>query len=182
MRAEHLKMWLRWAEEEEEAEKEGAVGLEGAGDTWRLLVRLIQHVWDTGEIPSQMLLTIIILIPKGNSWDFCGIGLLEVVWEVIEKIIDTRLKCVPLHDALHGFWPGRGCSTAIMEVKRVTQLGSLEKSPFFGICVDPQKACNAMDRDRYFKILRDVGVSEKTVRLIVRFWKQSSLCCRAVGY
>ena len=33
--------WLRRAEEEEEAEKEGTEGLEGAGDTWRLLVRLI---------------------------------------------------------------------------------------------------------------------------------------------
>ena len=71
-----------------------------------------------------MLLTIIVLIPKGNSGDFRGIGLLEVVWKVIEKIIDARLKCVPLHDALHGFRPGRGCSTAIMEVKLATQLGN----------------------------------------------------------
>ena len=53
MRAKHLKAWLQRAEEEEEAtEKEGTKGLEGAGDTWRLLVRLIQHIWDTGEIPS----------------------------------------------------------------------------------------------------------------------------------
>ena len=74
----------------------------------------MQHIWDTGEIPAQMLLTIIVLIPKGNSGDFRGIGLLEVIWKVIEKVIDTRLKCVPLHDALHGFRPGRGCSTAII--------------------------------------------------------------------
>ena len=39
-----------------------------------------------------------------------------------------------------------------------------------------------MDRDRCLKILRNVGVDEKTVRLIARFWKQSSLCCRATGY
>ena len=54
IRAEHLKAWLRRAEEEEleETEKEGTEGLEGVGDTWRLLVRLIQHIWDTGEIPS----------------------------------------------------------------------------------------------------------------------------------
>ena len=117
MRAEHLKVWLPRSEEEEEAEKEGTEGLEEAGDTWRLLVRLIQHIWDTGEIPSRMLLTIIVLIPKGNSGDFRGIGLLEVVWKVVEKIINARLKCNPLHDALHGFRLGRGCSTAIMEVK-----------------------------------------------------------------
>ena len=134
MRAEHLKAWLRRAEEEEEeAEREGTEGLEGAGDTWRLLVRLVKHIWDTGEIPSQMLLTIIVLIPKGNSGDFRGIGLLEVVWKVIEKIIDARLKCVPLHDALHGFRPGRGCSTTIMEVKLAAQLGCLKQCPFWSL-------------------------------------------------
>ena len=64
-----------------------------------------------------MLLTTIVLIPKGNSGDFRGIGLLEVVWKVTEKIIDARLKCAPLHNALHGFRPGRGCGTGTMEVE-----------------------------------------------------------------
>ena len=43
MRAEDLKGWPRQTEEEEEEETEavGTVGLEGAGDTWRLLVDLI---------------------------------------------------------------------------------------------------------------------------------------------
>ena len=39
--------------------------------------------------------------------------------------MDTYLKCVPLHDALHGFRLGRGCSAAIMEKKLAAQLGSL---------------------------------------------------------
>ena len=52
----------------------------------RMLVRLIRHIWDTGEIPAQMLLTVVVLIPKGTSGDFRGIGLLEVVWNVVERI------------------------------------------------------------------------------------------------
>ena len=56
-------------------------GLEGAGNTWRLLVRLIKHIWDTGEIPPQMLFTVIMLIPKGNSGDFSEL----VVWKVVIK-------------------------------------------------------------------------------------------------
>ena len=86
MRAEHLEASLQQAQEEEEAEKtekEEIEGLEGMGDTWCLLVRLIQHIWDMREILSRMLLTIIVLIPKGNSGGFRGIGLLEVVWKVI---------------------------------------------------------------------------------------------------
>jgi hypothetical protein len=47
-------------------------------DAWRLLVKLILHTWNTGDIPHQMLATIIVLIPKGNSGDYRGIVLLEV--------------------------------------------------------------------------------------------------------
>ena len=46
---------------EEKATKEGEEGHEGAGDTWRLFVRLLQHVWDTEEIPWQMLLSVVAL-------------------------------------------------------------------------------------------------------------------------
>ena len=56
---------------------------------------LIEHIWDTGEIPPQMLLTIIVLIPKGNYGDFRGIGLLEVVWKVTEKTLAHALSAPP---------------------------------------------------------------------------------------
>ena len=114
MRAEDLRKWLRGAELEEEKE-----GYEGAGDTWRLVVRLIRHIWETGEIPRQMLWTIVVLIPKGNSGEFRGIGLLEVLWKIIEKVLDARLSSIELHDCLHGFRAGRGCGTGIMEAKLV---------------------------------------------------------------
>ena len=51
MRAEDLKDWLRGVEEEEEAEAEETEGFQGRGDTWRMLVKLIQHIWETREIP-----------------------------------------------------------------------------------------------------------------------------------
>ena len=145
MRAEDLKVWLARAEAKAKARRDGEGGLEGAGRAWRMLVRLIQKVWDTGEIPEQMLITIVVLIPKGNSGDFRGIGLLEVIWKVLEHVIDARLKCVPLHDALHGFRPGHSCGTGIMEVKLAQQLASLEQSLFFGIFLDLKKAYDAMD-------------------------------------
>ena len=81
MYAEDVKVWLARAEEEKEAEATGTEGLEGTGDTWRLLVRLIQHIWDTGEIPTQMLLTVVMLISKGTSRGLRKIGLLKIVWK-----------------------------------------------------------------------------------------------------
>ena len=55
MRADDLKEWLRGMERGE---------FKGVGDHLRLLVKLCQHVWETGEIPRQMLLTTFVLIPK----------------------------------------------------------------------------------------------------------------------
>jgi hypothetical protein len=69
VRAEHIKSWLRDMIEEEEK------GTENAGDIWRLFVRLIQIIWDKGEIPRQMLWMVVVLLPKGGG-DFRGIGLL----------------------------------------------------------------------------------------------------------
>ena len=40
MRAEDLKEWLRGMEDEERAAKKGESGFKGAGDRWRLLLRL----------------------------------------------------------------------------------------------------------------------------------------------
>ena len=91
----------------------------------RLLVRLIQHIWDTGKISTRMLFTIVVLTSKGASWDFRRMGLLEVVWKIVEQVTNTGLKCVPLHGA-----------TKILEVKLVHQLGSLKQSLFFGIFLD----------------------------------------------
>ena len=51
IRAEDIKKWLRGMEDEEDPEKEG---YEGAGDRWRLFVKLIQSIWRTGSIPQQM--------------------------------------------------------------------------------------------------------------------------------
>ena len=94
MQAEDTKSWLRGIKREEEAAKEGKEGFEGAGDTWRLFVRLLQHVWDTGEIPQQMLLSLVVLILKGGN-EYRDIGLLEVAWKVLKGVSDGRLYAVP---------------------------------------------------------------------------------------
>ena len=118
MRVEDIESWLARMQREEKAAREVEEGQEGAGDTWRLFVRLIEHMWETGEIPCQMLLIIVVLIPKGVG-DYRGIWLLGVVWKVIEGVMDGRLKRVVLHDALHGFRVKRGCGTGIMEAKLI---------------------------------------------------------------
>ena len=74
---------------------------------WMTLVELVQFIWDHGTIPKDMGWKILLLITKGNS-DTRGIELLEVLWKVMETIIDTRIKKAgTFHDILQGFHTGR---------------------------------------------------------------------------
>ncbi len=81
MKAEHLKEWLRGIKHEESEN-----GLAGEGDCWSLFVRLMQAIWESGTIPTQMSWIIIVLLPKGGG-DYCGIGLLDPMWKAMEKIM-----------------------------------------------------------------------------------------------
>jgi len=59
MRAKHLKTWLAGMEREEDPEH----GEEGAGNTWKQLVKLVQAIWDTGEVPTPLHWVIVVNYP-----------------------------------------------------------------------------------------------------------------------
>ena len=103
MKTRHIKERLQGAIREEKAAEEGTEGLPGAEDIWQLLANLIQRIWDTGAIPRQMLWVTVVLIPKGNSGNYRGVRLMELLWKLIGKILDARLAGLETHDALHGF-------------------------------------------------------------------------------
>ena len=50
--AEDLKTWLKGVENKKQAREKGEDRYKGVGDFWRLLLKLIHHIWDTGEIPQ----------------------------------------------------------------------------------------------------------------------------------
>ena len=133
MRVEHLKGWLKGAKSEEDPKK-GPANV-GAGDVWKALVKLVQAVWDKGKIPTQLGWIVTVLIPKGGG-DYRGIGLLEPIWKVIERVIDKRLEAIALHDSLHSCRAKQGTGTAVIEVKLTQQLAHIKQTPFYGVFID----------------------------------------------
>jgi hypothetical protein len=76
MHEEHVKEWLRGIQREEDPEQNG--GNHSAGDSWRLLMRLVIPVWETGRVPKQLGWIIIVLISKGGG-NYRRISLLEPI-------------------------------------------------------------------------------------------------------
>jgi hypothetical protein len=48
--------------------------------------------------------------PKGGG-EYRGIGLLEPIWKVLDRVMDLWLENIKLHDSLHGCLAGRGTGT-----------------------------------------------------------------------
>jgi hypothetical protein len=135
MTTDHLKGWLAEAERAQDPDHSG----------WDLLVSLVGHVYETGDLPSCLPWSTMILLPKASG-SFRGIGLLEVIWKLLTSIIDVRIKAaIDFHDALHGFWAKRGTGTAIIEAKLFQQLASIHQVPVFEIFLDLKKAYDTLD-------------------------------------
>jgi hypothetical protein len=93
IRAEHLREWLNASERENNPDP----------SRWNKMVELVQHAFETGDLPSELPWSVLALIPKGSGG--CrGIGFLEICWKVISKIMDFRMKQgIDFDDSIHEF-------------------------------------------------------------------------------
>ncbi len=82
---------------------------------------------------------------EGEGGEYHGIGLLELIWKVLKKVMDLKLEAIVLHDSLHGCLALQGTGTGIIEAKLAQQLAHLEQRPFFGVFINLRKAFDAMD-------------------------------------
>ena len=97
-------------------------------------------------MPEDMAWSKLVLLPKGNG-EFRGIGLLEIVWKLIETIIHVRISTsVTFCEVLHGFRAKRGTGTAIIEVKMIQELAQIEQSTFHWIFLYLKKAYDKVHR------------------------------------
>ena len=86
MRAEDIKSWLKLSKPPERDTDPAA-----QPGPWNTLCELAQHLFRTQEIPQELAWQYLALLPKADGGTR-GVGLLEVVWKLVEAIIDNRLK------------------------------------------------------------------------------------------
>ena len=78
-------------------------------------MRLIQLLFLEGELPEELTLVKMFLIPSGKE-EYWGIGIVEVACKVCALVLNLRLKkALELHDSLYGFWEGCVMGVATLE-------------------------------------------------------------------
>ena len=108
-------------------------------------MNLVQHMWEYSTLPTELIWAILVLIPKGNT-DKWGIGLLEVLWKVVEAIVDNQIKTVvKFHDILHGLRAKRGTGTSITELNMFQELASIDQDPLFLVFLNLRKEYSTLD-------------------------------------
>ena len=89
--------------------------------------------------------TVLVLLTKGNA-DTWGIELIEVLWNVVDGIIETRIKTVvTFHDILNGFCACRGKGMAIADINMAQEIASIKQDPLFLVFLDLWKYYNTLE-------------------------------------
>jgi len=172
VRAEKLKEWLKEATRKENPDSEN----------WDRLTELVKLCFKERRVPTQLSWSTVVLIPKGGG-DYRGIGLLEIVWKVIESIINRRIAGkVHFHDSLHGFIAKRGTGTACIEAKLLQQLSKMVQKTLYYIFLDLRKAYDTVDRERLLEILEGYGVGPNTLGLLKFYWENQRCVARSGNY
>ena len=133
------------------------------------MVDLLQHKGPTGEIPQELGWTFLVVIPKGTT-DTRDIGMLETLWKVVGALINTGLcASLQMQGVLHGFSPGRGTRTSIMEIKLAQDLASIEQDLLFLVLLDLRKTYDTVDRDHLLITLEGYGAGPRICGLLETF-------------
>ena len=67
----------------------------------------MQAAFRDGTLAEECTWHTVVLIPKGGSGDFRGIGLVEILWKKVASLLNLQIMTdIKLHNVLQGFWVG----------------------------------------------------------------------------
>ena len=120
-----------------------------------------------------------VLILKGGG-DYCGIGLVEVIWKAVALILNRRFTvAITYRDFLHIFGAGRGMGTANLNLKLLHQVTAIREAVIHTIFLDLQNEYDDLDRSRCLDILKGYGVGPRALHVLRRYWERLQMVARA---
>jgi retron-type reverse transcriptase len=102
---------------------------------------------------------------------------------MISMIIKERLsRTIQFDDMLHGFRPGRGTGTAILEARLHLDKSIQKGKTLSQIFLDLSKAYDTLDCERTIQLLQEYGVGPRMLWMLQTFWDNLKLVPKQGGY
>ena len=126
-------------------------------------------------------------VPKKGDLSCCdnwrGISLLDVVGEVVARILQDRLPQLAelLHESQCDFRNKCGCSDMIFVVWQLVEKSWEHQAKMLCICIDLRKAYDSVPRAALWQALGKLGVPDSTIELIKSLHQETRAKLRVDG-
>ena len=144
------------------------------------ITRIANRIYNEGYIPEAMRESVFVTIPKKQGAIDCEkhrtISIMSQIGKVVLRVIRTRLKGKieeNLTEEQYGFRSGKSTTNAIFALNMVIER-AVEKQKDLYLCfVDFEKAFDRVKHEEMARMLSQIGVDGKDIRLIVNlYWDQ----------
>ena len=115
----------------------------------------------------------IVMIPKPNSDEHRGIGLIETSWKIFGNVLKESISNeIRFHKVLHGFRNQRSTTTAIIGLKFTIPYAHLYKFPTYSVFLDIEKAYDRVNRRSLLHLLKHYGIVNDTLDILKEYWNK----------
>ena len=129
-------------------------------------------------IAEEATCQVVVLILKGGG-DYCGIGLVEMVWKAVAVILNRRVAAsITYQGSLHGFREVFITGTTTLEFKLIQQVNAMREGFVHVVLLDLHKVYDALDSFRCLDILEGYGVGPRSLRLLRMYWEIMQMVAR----
>ena len=149
--------------------------LVSTSDGFGFVRHLVQHFWETEELPEGWETGLLSILPKKGDLslpgNYRGIMMLETAYKIAGNIILVRLKPIKEggtlnHENQNGFRPNRGCFDAIFSIKTLIKKRREHGLETWLLLIDLVKAFDRVPRELLWRVMLKQGVPPKIVSLL----------------
>lgn len=145
-----------------------------ASDTVKTSLHMaLTKIWITERFPEHWTTAVIHPLhkkgDKSNPDNYRGISLLDCTYKILSKILYGRIKEQleqELGEYQGGFRPWRSCAEQIISLKLIMAYYRKRNKPLAIAFIDFKKAYDCLHRPSVLKVLRNLGLHPKLIKLI----------------
>lgn len=148
----------------------------GGPELWDRIMKLMEQVWEDGEVVGDLKDAVIVAIPKKGDLKCCdnwrGISLLDVIGKLMARILKERLEKISdrvLPVSQCRFRRGRGGVDTIFAARQLIEKTREHGDILFMLFVDLKKDHHSVPRQALWKVLEKCGVPPKMLNVVKSF-------------